>query len=101
VLGAACRAVPGLRSKSPANPPGIQTCCRSSIAGRREGGSPTSYARGRRRDGGLFLYYVMPYVEGETLAKPPRRERQLPGDVDPRLITLDGRGPRLCPCPAG
>jgi serine/threonine protein kinase len=35
-----------------------------------------------------FLYYVMPYVEGETLRSRLERERQLPVDETSRLITL-------------
>ena len=35
-----------------------------------------------------FLYYVMPYVEGETLRARLARERQLPVDDTVRLVTL-------------
>jgi len=35
-----------------------------------------------------FLYYVMPYVEGETLRAWLERERQLPVDETVRLVTL-------------
>jgi serine/threonine protein kinase/tetratricopeptide (TPR) repeat protein len=35
-----------------------------------------------------FLYYVMPYVEGETLRARLERERQLPVDETVRMITL-------------
>jgi serine/threonine-protein kinase len=35
-----------------------------------------------------FLYYVMPYVEGETLRAGLERERQLPVDETVRLVTL-------------
>ncbi len=35
-----------------------------------------------------FLYYVMPYVEGETLRARLERERQLPVDDVTRLVTL-------------
>ena len=35
-----------------------------------------------------FLYYVMPYVEGETLRARLERERQLPVDETLRLVTL-------------
>src|SRR5512143_3873219 len=35
-----------------------------------------------------FLYYVMPYVEGETLRARLERERQLPVDETVRLVTL-------------
>ena len=35
-----------------------------------------------------FLYYVMPYVEGETLRARLERERQLPVDDVVRLVTL-------------
>jgi eukaryotic-like serine/threonine-protein kinase len=35
-----------------------------------------------------FLYYVMPYVEGETLRARLERERQLPVDETVRLATL-------------
>ncbi len=39
---------------------------------------------------GRFLYYVMPYVEGETLRARLERERQLPLDETIRLVTLLG-----------
>jgi serine/threonine-protein kinase len=42
--------------------------------------------RGGRTD--EFLYYVMPYVEGETLRARLERERQLPVDDTVRLVTL-------------
>ncbi|MEO8636582.1 MAG: protein kinase [Gemmatimonadales bacterium] len=35
-----------------------------------------------------FLYYVMPYVEGETLRARLNREKQLPVDETTRLVTL-------------
>jgi serine/threonine protein kinase len=35
-----------------------------------------------------FLYYVMPYVEGETLRARLERERQLPVDEVVRIVTL-------------
>jgi eukaryotic-like serine/threonine-protein kinase len=35
-----------------------------------------------------FLYYVMPYVDGETLRARLERERQLPVDETVRLVTL-------------
>ena len=35
-----------------------------------------------------FLYYVMPYVEGETLRARLERERELPVDDVVRLVTL-------------
>ena len=35
-----------------------------------------------------FLYYVMPYVEGQTLRARLERERQLPVDETVRLVTL-------------
>ncbi len=35
-----------------------------------------------------FLYYVMPYVQGETLRARLERERQLPVDETVRLVTL-------------
>jgi serine/threonine-protein kinase len=35
-----------------------------------------------------FLYYVMPFVEGETLRARLERERQLPVDETVRLVTL-------------
>ena len=35
-----------------------------------------------------FLYYVMPYVEGETLRARLERERQLPVDETARLVAL-------------
>src|SRR6185436_5990839 len=35
-----------------------------------------------------FLYYVMPYVEGETLRARLERERQLPVDETVRLVSL-------------
>ena len=37
---------------------------------------------------GGFLYYVMPYVAGETLRARLERERQLPVDETVRLVTL-------------
>ena len=49
---------------------------------------------GRRTDGPTdllpesFFYYVMPYVEGETLRARLERERQLPVDDVVRLVTL-------------
>jgi serine/threonine-protein kinase len=36
-------------------------------------------------EAGGFLYYVMPYVEGETLRARLERERQLPVDETVRL----------------
>jgi serine/threonine-protein kinase len=39
-------------------------------------------------EAGGFLYYVMPYVEGETLRARLERERQLPVDETVRLVTL-------------
>jgi serine/threonine-protein kinase len=41
-------------------------------------------------EAGRFLYYVMPYVEGETLRARLQRERQLPVDETVRLVTLLG-----------
>jgi eukaryotic-like serine/threonine-protein kinase len=43
-----------------------------------------------QRGGGSdeFLYYVMPYVEGETLRARLERERQLPVEETIRLVTL-------------
>ncbi len=41
-------------------------------------------------EAGGFLYYVMPYVEGETLRARLERERQLPVDETVRLVTLLG-----------
>jgi len=41
-------------------------------------------------EAGGFLYYVMPYVEGETLRSRLERERQLPVDETLRLVTLLG-----------
>ena len=41
-------------------------------------------------EAGRFLYYVMPYVEGETLRARLERERQLPVDETLRLVTLLG-----------
>src|SRR5215475_3803503 len=41
-------------------------------------------------EAGGFLYYVMPYVEGETLRARLQRERQLPVDETVRLVTLIG-----------
>jgi TolB-like protein/tetratricopeptide (TPR) repeat protein len=41
-------------------------------------------------EAGTFLYYVMPYVEGETLRARLERERQLPVDETVRLVTLLG-----------
>src|SRR3954469_546892 len=37
-----------------------------------------------------FLYYVMPYVQGETLRARLERERQLPVDETVRLVPLLG-----------
>lgn len=44
-----------------------------------------------------LLYYVMPYVSGETLRARLERERQLP--LDPRLLATspNPRGPRVSP----
>jgi len=39
-------------------------------------------------EAGGFLYYVMPYIEGETLRARLQRERQLPVDETVRLVTL-------------
>jgi len=48
-----------------------------------------SGAAGQRGSGaGEFLFYVMPYVEGETLRARLERERQLPVDETVRLVTL-------------
>ncbi len=41
-------------------------------------------------EAGGFLYYVMPYVEGETLRARLERERQLPLEETVRLVTLLG-----------
>src|SRR3954454_4341497 len=41
-------------------------------------------------EAGSFLYYVMPYVEGETLRARLERERQLRVDETIRLVTLLG-----------
>ena len=41
-------------------------------------------------EAGGSLYYVMPYVEGETLRSRLERERQLPVDETVRLVTLLG-----------
>src|SRR3970282_1006447 len=43
-----------------------------------------------------FLYYVMPYVEGESLRERLTREKQLPVDEALRLnrVPADGRGLR-------
>jgi eukaryotic-like serine/threonine-protein kinase len=41
-------------------------------------------------EAGRFLYYVMPYVEGETLRARLEREGQLPVDETVRLVTLLG-----------
>ena len=41
-------------------------------------------------EAGGFLYYVMPYVEGETLRARLEHERQLPVDETVRLVTLLG-----------
>jgi serine/threonine protein kinase len=38
-------------------------------------------------DAGSFLYYVMPYVEGETLRSRLDRDRQLPLDESVRITT--------------
>src|SRR3954453_23806777 len=47
---------------------------------------------GNQSDGpaGRFLYYVMPYVEGETLRARLERERQLPVEETVRLVGLLG-----------
>jgi len=53
-----------------------------------------SGATGRRGDGPSdhpsesFFYYVMPYVEGETLRARLARERELPVEETVRLVTL-------------
>ncbi len=47
-------------------------------------------ARPSGTEGPSFLYYVMPYVEGETLRARLDRERQLPVDETVRLVTLLG-----------
>jgi serine/threonine-protein kinase len=48
-----------------------------------------SGAAGKQGSGeASFLYYVMPYVEGETLRARLDRERQLPVDEVVRIITL-------------
>ena len=53
-----------------------------------------SGATGRRADGPSdhpsesFFYYVMPYVEGETLRARLARERELPVEETVRLVTL-------------
>ncbi len=39
-------------------------------------------------EAGGFLYYVMPYLEGETLRARLERERQLPVDETARVVTL-------------
>ena len=39
-------------------------------------------------EAGGFLYYVMPYVQGETLRARLERERELPVDETVRLVTL-------------
>src|SRR4051812_47516963 len=51
---------------------------------------PDSALRVERADaeGSSFLYYVMPYVEGETLRARLEREKQLPIDDVVRLTTL-------------
>src|SRR5215217_3739985 len=51
---------------------------------------PDSAPRAERGDGdgSSFLYYVMPYVEGETLRARLEREKQLPIDDVVRLTTL-------------
>ncbi|HEX3275404.1 MAG TPA: protein kinase [Gemmatimonadales bacterium] len=41
-------------------------------------------------EAGRFLYYVMPYVDGETLRARLERERQLPVDETVRLVTMLG-----------
>ena len=48
-----------------------------------------SGAAGKQGSGeASFLYYVMPYVEGETLRARLERERQLPVDETVRLVSL-------------
>jgi eukaryotic-like serine/threonine-protein kinase len=42
-----------------------------------------------------FLYYVMPYVQGETLRARLERERQLPVDETVRLVSLLATGSAL------
>jgi serine/threonine protein kinase/tetratricopeptide (TPR) repeat protein len=54
------------------------------------GGYPPEAGGSRDSKGGRFLYYVMPYVEGETLRARLERERQLPVDETIRLVTLLG-----------
>ena len=48
-----------------------------------------SGAAGKQGSGGsAFLYYVMPYIEGETLRSRLEHERQLPVDEVVRMVTL-------------
>ena len=43
-------------------------------------------------------YFVMPFVEGETLRQLLQREGRLPVDDAPRRGGRGGRCPGLCPC---
>jgi serine/threonine-protein kinase len=55
------------------------------------GAAPPSHperSEGSGRIGTEFLYYVMPYIEGETLRAKLEREQQLPLDETLRLVTL-------------
>jgi len=49
-------------------------------ADRRADGSTEPTANGQRLTANVFLYYVMPYVEGESLRDRLAREKQLPVD---------------------
>ena len=70
------------RSRSPPTC-STPTCCRCSTPGEADG----------------LLYYVMPYVEGETLRARLEREQQLPVDETIRLRHPAGRRARLRPRP--
>jgi len=67
-----------LKVLRPSSPPrSVRSGC-SARSGWR-GGSPIPRSfRSMTRAAGGFLYYVMPYVDGECLREPPARERQLP-----------------------
>ena len=72
------RAVPAPRSRSPPTC-STRTSCRCSTRARRT----------------AFLFYVMPYVEGESLRDRLRREKQLPVDEAVRIACEVAVGARL------